>query len=463
MKNFKFIYLLAAVVGVLTFASCQHPYADWAPGAKDSNMGVYFPSTKGFEVTAEDTTVDIAVARGNADAAASVSLRYQALNGAGEATELFTVPSKVEFAAGETEATLTVAFDGSQLTIGEKYTVTIKLDEAEASTYAISEATFSIVVPEPWTSMGQGIYFDEILCEMFQEADAFRGLGAYVEFEQHDLDPNRIRVKNPFAAEVLGSMWGGVPSWVTFLATSDYYLEFNITDPNNVLCGSIVELSDDQGNTRKACMFPFYINLDAAYDLYCMIYFEETPIVLKDGIIKFPQGTVELAAFADGQYLGYFTNTANANGYMQYYLPGTEFVNYDMAAAYGGMYVSADGQTAKAIFNFALGGDVASYKFAFAEGDVTADPSAVAEAIVAGSEELVIFEGTPETTSWEIELVGGEYTLVAVPYTAEGEARLQNTLAYAFNFPGVGQAAQPQAAVKGASIARSFAKANLAL
>ena len=182
---------------------------------------------------------------------------------------------------------------------------------------------------------------------------------------------------------------------------------------------------------------------------------------MQDGIIKFPQGTVELAAFAEGQYLGYFTNTGNPNGYMQYYLPGTEFVNYDMAAAYGGMYVSADGQTAKAIFNFALGGDVASYKFAFAEGDVTADPSAVAEAIVAGSEELVIFEGTPETTSWEIELVGGEYTLVAVPYTAEGEARLQNTLAYAFNFPGVGQAAQPQAAVKGAPIARNFTMASL--
>ena len=461
MKNFKFIYLLAAVVGVLTFASCQHPYADWAPGAKDSNMGVYFPSTKGFEVTAEDTTVDIAVARGNADAAASVSLRYEALNGAGESTELFSVPSKVEFAAGEAEANLTIAFDGSQLTIGEKYTVTIKLDEAEASTYAISEATFTIMVPEPWTSIGQGIYFDEILCEMFQEVDAFRGLGAYVEFEQHDLDANRIRVKNPFGPEALGSMWGGVPSWITFLADGDTYLEFNITDPNNVLCGSIVELSDDEGNTRKACMFPFYINLDATYDLYCMIYFEETPIVLQDGIIKFPQGTVELAAFAEGQYLGYFTNTGNPNGYMQYYLPGTEFVNYDMAAAYGGMYVSADGQTAKAIFNFALGGDVASYKFAFAEGDVTADPSAVAEAIVAGSEELVIFEGTPETTSWEIELVGGEYTLVAVPYTAEGEARLQNTLAYAFNFPGVGQAAQPQAAVKGAPIARNFTMASL--
>ena len=49
MNKFKFIYLLAAVVGALSFASCQHPYADWAPGAKDNNMGVYSPEE--FEET----------------------------------------------------------------------------------------------------------------------------------------------------------------------------------------------------------------------------------------------------------------------------------------------------------------------------------------------------------------------------------------------------------------------------
>jgi hypothetical protein len=75
MKKFKFIYLLLAVVGALTFASCEHKYADWTPGPQDTNMGVYFPSTSGFVVAATDTSVDIAVARNNADEAASVLLR----------------------------------------------------------------------------------------------------------------------------------------------------------------------------------------------------------------------------------------------------------------------------------------------------------------------------------------------------------------------------------------------------
>lgn len=436
MKRFKFIYLLAAVVGALSFASCQHPYADWAPGAKDSNMGVYFTDTKGFEVAATDTEVAIEVARVNANEAASVSLRYEAKDAAGEATELFTVPSKVEFAAGAEKATLTITFDGSELALGQEYTVAIKLDEAEASTYATSEATFSIIVPEPWSSMGTGIYFDDILCDLFEEADAFRGAGTYVEFEQNDLDANRIRVKNPFAPATIGSMWGGVPSWLSYNVPTgvDAYLEFDITDPNNVRVGQPINLGED------GQLFFFNLGMpDNGYeDLVCFIP-DSAPIVLQDGIIKFPVGSVWLGVVNGGEFVGTFTKTGNATGFMQYYLPGTEFVNYDMEVSYDGMYVSADGATAEAIFNFALGADIDTYKFTFVPGDVTADPSEVAEAIVAGSEELEIFEGTAEDKKWQVELTKGQWTLVAVPYTAEGEARLQDTYALNFYFNGTGE------------------------
>lgn len=434
MKRFKFIYLLAAVVGALSFASCEHPYADWTPGAKDNNMGVYFTSTKGFQITPEDDNVVIEVARANSEEAASVTLRYEAKDATGAATELFTVPSKVDFAAGSEKGQLTIGFDASKLVMGKKYSIAIKLDEEQASTYAVSEATFTILLPEPWSSMGTGIYFDEILCELFAEADAFRGQGTYVEFEKNDLDPNRIRVKNPFSFDVLGSMWGLVPAWLAYTATDDVYLEFDITDPNNVRMGDPIELDGE-----PAQYFMFNLNLpDDNYDLCCVVY-DSTPIVLQDGIIKFPVGSVILGVFQSGEFVGWFTNTANANGYMQYYLPGTEFVNYDMVATYDGMYVSADGATAEAIFNFSLGADIATYKFAFVPGDVTADPSATAEAIVAGSEDLKIFESDAATKSWQVELTKGVWTLVAVPYSAEGDARLQNTYALNFYFNGTGE------------------------
>ena len=457
MKRFKFIYLLLAVVGAMSFASCQHPYADWTPGAKDNNMGVYFTNTNGFQVTSEDNNVVIEVARANAEEAASVSVRSEATDAEGVATDLFTVPSKVEFAAGSDKGQLTIGFDASQLEMGMKYSIAIKLDAAEASTYAVSEAVFTIMLPEPWSSMGTGIYFDEILCELFEEADTFRGLGAYVEFEQNDLDANRIRVKNPFSFDVLGSMWGLVPAWLEYTATSDVYLEFDITDPNNVRVGEPIELSGE-----AAQYFMFDLNMpDNNYDLCCVVY-DSTPIVLENGIIKFPVGSVILGVFQDGAFIGWFTNTGNANGFMQYYLPGTEFVNYDMEVSYDGMYVSADGATAEAIFNFSLGADVASYKFAFVPGDVSADPSATAEAIVAGSEDLEIFEGDAATKQWQVELTKGVWTLVAVPYTAEGEARLQDTYAYNFYFNGTGEMPEVEVGVQVGAPASFAAEENQA-
>ena len=108
MKKFKFIYLFIAFVGALTMASCEHPYADYTPGAQDETMGVYFPSTDGFEVKAETTSVDVVVARLNSEAAAEVTVRAEDTTSSG----LFTWPASVSFVAGQSEAAFTISFDG---------------------------------------------------------------------------------------------------------------------------------------------------------------------------------------------------------------------------------------------------------------------------------------------------------------------------------------------------------------
>ena len=446
MKNFKFLYLLLAVVGVVTFTSCKE---EWTPGPKDTNMGVFFPEVNRYEVSAEDTSVDIVVARNNAADAATVALRSEAKNGAGEAIDWFTVPASVEFAAGESETTLTVEFDGTQLVIGEAYNVSIKLDEEQASLYGIAEATFTILIPEPWSSMGDGIYFDDFLCYLMEGAEAFSGQGAYVAFEQSDLNPNLIRAKNVYAPATLGAMWGGVPQFMTFTATGDTYVNFDITDPNNVIVGDVYTMVDDSGNELKACATPLYISVTSggtAYDLYLWTWMD-SPIVLQDGIIKFPtDGSVELAAFYEGEYAGYFAQ-GNPNGYLQFYLPGTEFVNYDIVAGYAGMKVATDNKTTSAILNFNYGADVESFKFALVDGNIT-DATAIVEAIVAGSEEYTIYEGSVDTKEYVVPAEGaGMKTVVAVPY-AGGEAQASHALAYAFYFPGLGNTELPQVEIK---------------
>lgn len=435
MKKFNFIGLLMAFVGVIAMTSCEHPYANFTPGAKENNQGVYFPGKIDFKVTAEDTFVEIPVARTNAAEAAEISFRV-------EADELFTIGRTVSFAAESTESTIKVEFDADELVMGKKYDIKIQLDQAEATAYAISEYTFSVTLPEPWVSMGQGIYFDDLICWAFAEPEAFVGMGAYVEFEQHAEETNRIRVVNPFGAETVAAMLGGLPSWMSFVEGTSY-IEFDITDHNDVKiapCDSLVEFTV-QGNTYNAFMLGISIPSNS-YDL-AFSWDPSQKFVLKDGIIKFPAQGIALSAFTSGEYLGDF-DAANQMGYLQYYLPGTPFVNYDMTVEYGGMKVEADNATTSVVLNFGFGGNVEAFKFTVVDGNIT-DATAIVEAIVAGgSEEITVYEGNTETYEYTVPVQGsGMKTVVAVPY-AEGEAQVGYALVYAFYFPGMGGGELPE-------------------
>ena len=437
MKKFNFIGLLMAFVGVIAMTSCEHPYADYTPGAKENNQGVYFPGKIDFKVTAEDTFVEIPVARTNAAEAAEISLRV-------EADELFTIGRTVSFAAESTESTIKVEFAADDLVMGKKYDIKIQLDQAEATAYAISEYTFSVTLPEPWVSMGQGIYFDDLICYALADPSALVGMGAYVEFEQHAEDANRIRVVNPFGPETVAAMWGGLPNWMSF-AEGTSYIEFDITDPEDVKiapCANLVEFTV-QGSTYNAFMLGISLPSDG-YDL-AFSWDPAQKFVLKDGIIKFPAEAIALSAFNGGKYLGDF-DVANQMGYLQYYLPGTSFVNYDMTVEYGGMKVEADNATTSVILNFGFGGNVEAFKFTVVDGNIT-DATAIVEAIVAGSEEIDIYEGNIETYEYTVPAEGtGMKTVVAVPY-AGGEAKADYALVYSFYFPGLGSAETPQAEI----------------
>ena len=437
MKKFNFIGLLMAFVGVIAMTSCEHPYANFTPGAKENNQGVYFPGKIDFKVTAEDTFVEIPVARTNAAEAAEISFRV-------EADELFTIGRTVSFAAESTESTIKVEFDAADLVLGKKYDIKIQLDQAEATAYAISEYTFSVTLPEPWVSMGQGIYFDDLICYALADPSALVGMGAYVEFEQHAEESNRIRVVNPFGPETVAAMWGGLPSWMSF-AEGTSYIEFDITDPEDVKiapCANLVEFTYD-GYTYNAFMLGIGIPANG-YDL-ALSWDPAQKFVLKDGIIKFPAEGIALSAYSGGKYLGDF-DAANQMGYLQYYLPGTSFVNYDMTVEYGGMKVEADNATTSVVLNFGFGGNVEAFKFTVVDGNIT-DATAIVEAIVAGSEEIDIYEGNIETYEYTVPAEGtGMKTVVAVPY-AGGEAKADYALVYSFYFPGLGSAETPQAEI----------------
>lgn len=417
MKRFKFIYLLAAVVGALSFASCQHPYADWAPGAQDTNTGVYFPETKDLVVTAEDSSVDILVKRSNAAEEATVPVRYEDISSCG----FFTIPANVKFAAGEAEAKLTITFDGTQLVPGVQYPILIKLNGDDASQYGISENIFKIGIAEPWIHLGTGSLRDDIFTNPY---GCSPGAIVDVEFYQHEFETNRYRIIDPFNANTLPYIIGGVPEDIEFNEEVGY-LEFILGED-----GVTVTLPAD------GCPLGFKMNLDEGLENMWLVPYpmdgSAAPGKFEKNVFWFttPSNMVFMNDSGNGWY-------ANANGLFAAALPGAEITDFAMGAVYGGMFVESDNATANAIINFGVGVDVESFKFAVVPGNVT-EPASIIEAIVADSEELTIYNAKASELSWEIGLESaGVYTVVAVPY-GKGAAQVEDAIAYAFYYPGLG-------------------------
>ena len=388
-----------------------------------------------FEVTAEDTSVSVVVARTDASEAATVSVRAAEITESG----LFEFPSSVSFEAGATEANYTVTFAAGSLEVGKSYKFTVQLDQAEATQYAISEYSYTIMIPEPWISLGSGIYFDDCLCYILSDPTGYIGVGTYVEFRQHEVETHRLRVMNPYGPDTVAGMWGGLPSFFDFSAQGgETYIEFDITDPNDVkIVGpaeNVVYLTD---GTNDYLIFMMGVSVPAnAWDLAVGFWEPTAPIRLVDGIIKFPTEGMALSVFSGGEYLGDLSD-ANTTGYMQYYLPGVDFVNYDMQVAYAGMKVEADNATTSVILDFGYGSNVESFKFAVVDG-VVDDATAVVEAIVAGSEEYDIYDGSIDEFTYTVPVEGtGMKTVVAVPY-AGGEAKVDYAHVYSFYFVGLG-------------------------
>ena len=411
MKKYNFIYLLLAVVGVFTLASCTHEHADYTPGAKDANQGVYFPSTADLVVTAEDSSVAIPVARLNVDAEATISLRSEDVESCG----FFTVPNSVKFAAGQAETELVITFNGSDLAPGVKYPLNIQLDQAQASQYGASQFIFKVGIAEPWVSLGKGIYRDDFLAPMYGGPS---GVMVEVEVVQHELEPHRYRMVEPYSQAMCPYIIGGVPSDMTY--TGPGYVEFVVDENGNVEIPSSplgFQLVVEQGGTPQ----DFFL---------ATVYADEnTPMYGKfeNGVFWFNTPNSIMWHIPDGR--GNYANTA---GLFALALPGYDIKDYAISAAYAGMVTEADNTTTTAVIEFAVGADVESYKFTVLEGNIV-DTADIIEAIVAGSEDITIFEASADELTWKLDLgASGIYTIVAVPYA--DEPKVEDALTYPFYF-----------------------------
>lgn len=186
-----------------------------------------------------------------------------------------------------------------------------------------------------WRYIGEGAYYEDFFCYFLDLVasglgitELMQGSSINVKYEQFKSDPNRIRVVDPFKVDSLKRLLSDddyeyiIPTVLVDKPASTAYIEFDISDPNNVvLKGEVVQ--DAKGNT--VIIVPLALSHADMYDI-CMVYVPAEnggdTIKFENGEITFPaDGSIAVGGLQNGVYVGNFCK-ANLSGEMKFVLPG---------------------------------------------------------------------------------------------------------------------------------------------
>ena len=438
MKSLKIFFLTALVAVASMFTACTEDH-NWSAGEQEQGAQVYFvaDAVTTVNVEAETSSFEVTVMRGNTEEAVSVPIKATVT--AAKVDEdaepidyaaLFTIPAKVSFGAGKDSAKLNVTFDRAALEDGQTYTIVFSVNDASAVTsYGYSSQSWTLVVPEPLVLLGTGYWVDDIVGPLF-------GLNVTtypVEVYENLKTPGYIYLKdlytNAFKQTLIdefGIAEESIPTW------PDSYFAINIADP------TAVEVPGQ------------YTGLDIGYG--DMAIWSLSTGTLENGIISFPTKGLAIQD-NDGAYY------ANTSGLTKLYMPGTPMTDFSLELAYGGFRVAEDNETIYPIARVAYGEDVAEIQYAFIAGDITKDAEALVAALAGIEDGSVVSnkvavtspgkdeEGEPilEMTIESVEgAEAGAYTVIAIPYSAEGEAQYGDLAFTSFYVQGVGAGELPE-------------------
>ena len=442
MKSLKIFFLTALVAVASMFTACTEDH-EWSAGEQVTGAQVYFADGVETNVTveAETSSFEVTVMRGNVDEAATVPLKVavSAANVDEEAdpinyAELFTVPSNVSFGAGKDSAKFTVSFDRASLEDGQTYTLTFSINDAGAVTpYGYDKQTWTLVVPEPYVLLGTGLYRDDLVASIFN----IGGFPEYqVEIYENLNTPGFIYLKNPYGEAFPVNASNFHPY------EEDVYFAIDISNPDAVVI-------PEQ---------PLGLSVDNYGDIWVRMYLDNVG-TYKDGIISFGPETMEQAMtlYQGGSY-DYLWGCAN--GMSRLVMPGVVLTDFSLELAYGGFRVAEDNETIYPIARAAYGADVAEIQYAFVAGDITKDAEALNAALNGIEDGSVVSNKVPVTIAGEDEETGepilemtlesvegvepGVLTVIAIPYSTDGEAQYEDLAFTSFYVQGVGATEAPE-------------------
>ncbi len=165
MKLFNRYSFMTLAVG-FAFTACTNSY-DWAPGEQEGEgvVGAYFSAVNPTEMEvdlADGNEFDLTISRTNA--AGSCSMAIEVVE---NEDNIFEVPSLIEFADGETEATFKVKFNGADYS--KSYKLALAVSSEYLSLYKKIEGTidYTLTFSLKWPDAGRGYYLDGTISTFF--------------------------------------------------------------------------------------------------------------------------------------------------------------------------------------------------------------------------------------------------------------------------------------------------------
>ena len=435
----KIAYMLTLAGMAFGLAACSNDDVEYEPAAPVEGAQVYFSTNNisSVNATMETTSFEVVVMRGNTEEAVNVPIKAVVSGPEVEGVDnasLFTIPTSVKFGAGIDTAKLTINIDRENLVDGETYNIAFTLNDLSAVTpYGNSSMTVSVVVPQPLKLLGVGLYRDDLVASIFN-------LGGFPEYEveiyENMKTPGFIYLKNPYgeAFPVNASNFHAYEE--------DVYFAIDISNPDAVVI-------PEQ---------PLGLSVDNYGDIWVRMYLDNVG-TYKDGIISFGPETMEQAMtlYQGGSY-DYLWGCAN--GMSRLVMPGVALTDFSLELAYGGFRVAEDNATVYPIARAAYGADVAEIQYAFVAGDITKDVEALTAALAGIEDGSVVSNKVAVTIAGEDEETGepilemtlesvegaepGVFTVIAIPYSAEGEAQYEDLAFTSFYVQGVGATEAPE-------------------
>lgn len=418
MKFFR--YSVLAIALAAGFASCSD---DDDPVLGPQSPGVYFPTDDALEVTLDRkaNTFEVTVSRLGETPEATYSL-------VGEAdSEVFTLPTSVKFAEGETTATVSIAYNKDAMGLDKPYDVFLGFAEGTViSDYGYSSLEMAVTLPAPWKTIGIGTYQDMLVLPCYFDLE--EPASWECELQQHEIDETRFRWVHPYGDNFAKycSANGLQLAPEEYDSKNEHYIEFYIVKNKVIIRYQFTgtEIGNDgplyicNRGGRYSGNTPLEIAENAPDECGDAVFgtFKDENGNDFETVRTIFQGPKLLLLAFEPNPDGYYSLTNDPGGY-NWWREGVEIKDYDISIAYKGVLNTPD-EESLVLADITLGADIVKAKAGLVK---TAEPEEAIAAVIAGEVEVQELEEEKNPGLTFAYDGSGDYTLAVVALNEKDE------------------------------------------